>query len=58
MKTIEKTKDVDSTVKKGANLQMKIADFTRGLQNSTHHLGISYYVKFLGHLGSNGFQLN
>ena len=22
-----------------------------------HHLEISYYVNFLGHLGSNGFQL-
>ena len=21
-----------------------------------HHLGISYYVNFLGHLGKNGFQ--
>ena len=25
--------------------------------NATHHLGICYYVNFLGHLGSNGFQL-
>ena len=24
---------------------------------STHHLGTNYYVNFLGHLGSNGFQL-
>ena len=23
----------------------------------THHLGISYYVNFLGRLGTNGFQL-
>ena len=23
----------------------------------TYHLGISYYVNFLGRLGSNGFQL-
>ena len=22
----------------------------------SHHIGISYYVNFLGHLGSNGFQ--
>jgi hypothetical protein len=22
-----------------------------------HHLGMNYYVNFLGHLGSNGFQL-
>jgi hypothetical protein len=41
MKTIEKTKDVDSTVKKGANLQMKIADFTHGLQNSSHTVILS-----------------
>ena len=23
----------------------------------THHLGMNYYVNFLGHLGSKGFQL-
>ena len=23
----------------------------------THHLGMNYYVNFLGHLGSNVFQL-
>ena len=26
-------------------------------QSIAHHLGISYYVNFLGRLGSNGFQL-
>ena len=25
--------------------------------STSHHLGISFYVNFLGHLGSNGFQL-
>ena len=24
---------------------------------NTHHLGMNYYVNFLGHLGSNGFLL-
>ena len=24
---------------------------------NTHHLGMNYYVNFLGRLGSNGFQL-
>ena len=23
----------------------------------SHHLGMNYYVNFLGHLGNNGFQL-
>ena len=27
------------------------------IMHYTHLLGISYYVNFLGHLGSNGFQL-
>ena len=28
------------------------------MQTFTQHLVINYYVKFLGYLGSNGFQLN
>ena len=36
--------------------------FNKGIDNCSdaahsHHLGINYYVNFLGHLGSNGFQL-
>jgi hypothetical protein len=26
------------------------------LQDHAHHLGMNYYVNFLGRLGSNGFQ--
>ena len=26
-------------------------------QSNPHQLGMNYYVNFLGHLGSNGFQL-
>ena len=26
-------------------------------KHRTHHLEMNYYVNFLGHLGSNGFQL-
>ena len=29
----------------------------RWIELRTHHLGIIYYVNFLGRLGSNGFQL-
>jgi hypothetical protein len=25
--------------------------------DDTHHLGLNYFVNFLGHLDSNGFQL-
>ena len=30
---------------------------TCNFEETAHHLGISYYVKFWGRLGSNGFQL-
>ena len=37
----------------------RIKEENNGTRNSvcSHHLGISCYVNFLGHLGSNGFQL-
>ena len=38
-------------------LVMKEENQTLTFHVSTHHLGMNYYVKFLGRLGSNGIQL-
>ena len=40
-----------------SDCKVEVKNFPKNLDILSHHLGINYYVNFLGHLGCNGFQL-
>ena len=48
-----------SQLKPDKYMELEIKTFNLVLEFKmwSHHLDISYYVNFLGHLGSNGFQI-